>query len=192
MGIRAEQKEKRRQDILDTSLDLFIHKGFSATSVRDIAGRLKISPALLFHYFESKDDILVELLAIALGGVQMASKMLEDKSTPLKTFEMIAQVILGSFTSYPLSAPLFLLVHQVSVYDSMPDKAKELVSRASAVDATIPLILEGQAKNEIRAGDPFALSLAYWSAIQGIAEIVAITPGCPVPEGEWIAAILKK
>jgi len=37
-----------------------------------------------------------------------------------------------------------------------------------------------------------ALSLTFWGAIQGVAEIIAMYPGSPVPEPEWIAAVLKK
>src|SRR5665648_1116551 len=119
MGIRAEQKEKRRQEILDAALDLFIHKGFSATSVRDIAGVIHASPALLFHYFESKDDILMELLTIAMSGVNAATGMLDDKVPPLARFENIARMIFDSFTDYPQSAPFFLLMHQITVFDSI-------------------------------------------------------------------------
>lgn len=55
MGVRAEQKEMRRLSILEKALDLFIHKGYTGTTVRDIASSLSISPALLFHYFDSKE-----------------------------------------------------------------------------------------------------------------------------------------
>lgn len=192
MGIRAEQKEKRRQEILDAALDLFIHKGFSATSVRDIAGVIHASPALLFHYFESKDDILMELLSIAMGGVDAATGMLDDKVPPLARFENIARMIFESFTNYSQSAPLFLLMHQIVVFDSIPAKAKAIAAQNTAMVSSIPIILEGQRAGSIREGDPTLLAMTFWAAIQGVAETVAMCPSCPTPNPVWISDILKK
>ena len=191
MGIRAEQKALRRQMILDKSLDLFIHHGFTGTSVRDIAKACAISPALLFHYFENKDDILAELLRFAFGGVNTASDMLVGDTSPLEKFESITAVIFDSFRTYALSAPLFLLVHQVMVFDSIPETVKKIVASDEYFFRSIDVIREGQERGEIRPGDPMALAVAYWSAIQGIAESVAMDPRLPVPDPRWIVAMLR-
>lgn len=36
MSSRAEQKEKRRQEILEAALDQFIRRGYAATKIKDI------------------------------------------------------------------------------------------------------------------------------------------------------------
>ena len=191
MGIRAEQKAIRRQTILDKSLDLFIHHGFTGTSVRDIARACKISPALLFHYFENKDDILAELLRFAFSGVSNAADLLLGDQSPLVKFEIITAEIFDSFRTYAQSAPLFLLVHQVMVFDSIPESAKQIVASDEYFFRSIDVIREGQDKVEIRPGDPMALAVAYWSAIQGIAESVAMDPRLPVPDPRWVVAMLR-
>lgn len=192
MGIRAEQKEKRRQDILDTALDLFVHKGYAGTSVRDIAGSLKISPSLLFHYFNTKEEILTELVTIAMSGVGRAANLFSSGKTTLAQFEEIAGMIFGSFTFYPQTAPLFLLAHHVAISDSVPAYVKEIIAQNPALERTIPAILEGQKRGEIREGDPMSLAIAYWGAIQGIAETIAMNPQSPTPDPAWVVAILKK
>ena len=68
MTKRDEQREKRRQEILLCSLDIFIKKGFAATKIRDISNELKISAGLFFHYFESKEQVYEELINIAISG----------------------------------------------------------------------------------------------------------------------------
>jgi AcrR family transcriptional regulator len=50
-----------RERILDVALDLFTDQGFDATSMRDIAARLNISKPAIYHHFESKEEILLEL-----------------------------------------------------------------------------------------------------------------------------------
>ena len=54
---RVEQKEKRRQEILNAGLDLFIQKGYSATRTAEIAKAVDMSEGLLFHYFETKEKL---------------------------------------------------------------------------------------------------------------------------------------
>jgi len=191
MGIRAEQKEKRYKEILEKSLDLFIHKGFPGTSVRDIAAAVNSSPALLFHYFESKDDILIALLTNAMNGVQSANSMFSGEGTPIERFDGITHMIFGSFAQYPESAPFFLLVHQVAIMDSIPARAKEIIGSIPTIENSIPVILDGQKRGEIRAGDPLLLAVTFWSAIQGVAETIAMNPGCPTPDPAWITDILR-
>jgi AcrR family transcriptional regulator len=50
-----------RERILDAAQELFIAQGYEKTSLRDIADRLHITKAALYHYFARKEDILLEL-----------------------------------------------------------------------------------------------------------------------------------
>jgi AcrR family transcriptional regulator len=58
----GERGARTRQLIVETTLDLFASQGFHDTSVDDIANAAGISRATLYQYFESKDQIVVELL----------------------------------------------------------------------------------------------------------------------------------
>ena len=53
-AIRAE----KRQLIMDTALKLFAEKGYSSTSINDIAQQANISKGLMYNYFDSKEDVL--------------------------------------------------------------------------------------------------------------------------------------
>ena len=48
---RQEESARTRQKLLEVSLELFVHKGYAGTTVRDIARKAKLSPGLMFHYF---------------------------------------------------------------------------------------------------------------------------------------------
>jgi AcrR family transcriptional regulator len=50
-----------RERILDTAQELFIRQGYDKTSLRDIAERVQITKAALYHYFARKDEMLLEL-----------------------------------------------------------------------------------------------------------------------------------
>lgn len=64
MGIRERQERGReavRRGILDAARDLFVREGFDNVSIRKIAGLVEYSPAAIYGYFPSKDDIFFAL-----------------------------------------------------------------------------------------------------------------------------------
>lgn len=63
---RAQQREIKRNAVLQTAAQLFNERGFHATSLDDIAERLNVSKPTLYYYIESKDQILLECVRIAL------------------------------------------------------------------------------------------------------------------------------
>jgi AcrR family transcriptional regulator len=58
---RAALSDSRRE-ILRTAARLFQERGYDATSMQDIASALSLSKAALYHHFESKDEILFEIM----------------------------------------------------------------------------------------------------------------------------------
>src|SRR5437867_1392561 len=64
MGIKERQERDReavRRAILDAARDLFVSEGYNNVSMRKIAERIEYSPASIYSYFPSKDDIFFEL-----------------------------------------------------------------------------------------------------------------------------------
>ena len=64
MGIRERQARDRqatRRAILDAARDLFVSQGYANVSLRRIAERIEYSPAAIYSYFPSKDDIFFAL-----------------------------------------------------------------------------------------------------------------------------------
>jgi AcrR family transcriptional regulator len=57
-GLRERKREKALQSIQDAALDLFIEKGFDATTVDEIAERAEVSRATFFRHFGSKGEVV--------------------------------------------------------------------------------------------------------------------------------------
>ncbi|MBI2213921.1 MAG: TetR/AcrR family transcriptional regulator [Acidobacteria bacterium] len=51
------KSERSRRQILDSALDLFSHRGYGATSIRDIAQGATVSTGNVYHHFTDKEDI---------------------------------------------------------------------------------------------------------------------------------------
>lgn len=49
----------RKKEVVNICLDLFIEKGLTATSTRNLSSALKLQNAGLYYYFESKDEAVI-------------------------------------------------------------------------------------------------------------------------------------
>src|SRR6266481_3145751 len=67
---RQEPRQEPRQEILRTAARLFQQQGYDATSMNDVAAALKLSKGGLYHHFQSKDEILFNLMNHALDITQ--------------------------------------------------------------------------------------------------------------------------
>jgi AcrR family transcriptional regulator len=59
---QVERSERSRTQILDAALKLFSHKGYGATSVRDIAEEAGLSKGNVYHHFPDKETIFRALI----------------------------------------------------------------------------------------------------------------------------------
>lgn len=60
--LQEERSERSRTAILDAALELFSHRGYGATSMRDIAGKGGVSTGSVYHHFRDKETIFQALL----------------------------------------------------------------------------------------------------------------------------------
>jgi AcrR family transcriptional regulator len=66
MGTKERQDRERQAvtaSILTAARDLFVAEGYQSVSIRKIAERIEYSPAAIYSYFASKDDIFLALAA---------------------------------------------------------------------------------------------------------------------------------
>ena len=58
MADRTQAVEDKRRQLLDAAVRVFARKGFHASRVGDIAEEAGVAHGLLYHYFDSKDQLL--------------------------------------------------------------------------------------------------------------------------------------
>ena len=59
-----------RDRIVFAAMQLFAQKGYGSTSVADILLAAEANPGSLYHYFPGKQDVLIAVLEMYLGGIQ--------------------------------------------------------------------------------------------------------------------------
>ena len=61
-GLRSRQKQLRRERILDAARELFSERGYTATTIKEIADRAAVSPPTVHKYYGNKQQLLFDIL----------------------------------------------------------------------------------------------------------------------------------
>ena len=145
----------RRDEILDTASQLFASSGLR-TSLLEIADACGIQPGSLYHHFESKEAIVVELVERYHGELdRIAETALEElkRSDPRLVLERIAS--LG--TAIALCAVRHSAAVQFTFYEPPVGASHELVRLTSRAPTTIEAAMVetlrvGKSSGSIRSG----------------------------------------
>jgi len=90
VGIRAEQKEKTRREIIQAALNLLsAERSFSSLSLREVAREAHIAPTSFYHHFKDMDELgltLVDEGGLALRQLmRQARQRLEKSNSVIRT-----------------------------------------------------------------------------------------------------------
>lgn len=106
-----EAREKSKENILNSALKLFSKRGFYNTSIRQIATQANISNGLMYNYFKSKEDLLVEI--VNKSFTLMNSVIINDKE--LNANEKIEETINKTFDLIQNKKKLLRMMLQIGL-----------------------------------------------------------------------------
>ena len=88
---KVKQKTSRDK-ILTAAIDLFATKGFAATAISDVVKSVDISASSIYHYFGSKEDLMVAVLdTISTQYLQELSAVIQEEMLPLDRFRFLIE-----------------------------------------------------------------------------------------------------
>jgi AcrR family transcriptional regulator len=102
---RPEQKQERQDAILGAARDLALRDGVRAVSLADIADRVGIHKSALLRYFETREQIFLELTAAAWREWAQALHAELDQAER-GSADLVADIFAGSFGDRPLLCDL--------------------------------------------------------------------------------------
>jgi AcrR family transcriptional regulator len=74
---RRPGNQDTRASILDAARQVFAERGFDKASIRAIAAEAKVDPALIHHYFGTKDKLFLECMNSPINPAELVPKALE-------------------------------------------------------------------------------------------------------------------
>jgi AcrR family transcriptional regulator len=198
MSPRSEEantqiKDDRQKQILCSALKVFIHKGFAAAKMSDIATEAGISYGLMYHYFQSKDDIYAELVRDA---VDSSRRVIEQVSAgngePIDTMRALIARIFKSVGENESAGYSFVLMMEAMTSGVYPVPAMGRGHGSGRpFDLLLHIIEQGQQKGQIAQGDPVELVTTFFSAILGLASLKVGGTMAAMPDPEILMRIFQ-
>ena len=156
------RKTEKRVLIRESAARLFAEKGFEKTTTRDIANSAGISNAALYYYFDSKEEILYQILEETMStGLQMISE-LEESQIELK--ERLSRILRTHAASAVDFHKMKLLVHDLKYLDPIHMDAIKRKQR-DYVKELIAILQELKRKGEMKGLDPKVCAFAFFGMV---------------------------
>jgi len=186
-------RDQRRRLVLSAALKLFADRGLAATRISDIAWAAGISDGLVYHYFDSKDAIFVELVRSALAAMVASAHALENLAvSPRDRLKLALGGVRRDLARRGDAANALVLVASAAVSANVPaDALQALEDGQLELQASIARIVEaGQADGSVRPGEPAELASVFWTLILGLAVRRGIrSDNAPAPSAELLVSL---
>lgn len=122
---RSQDYDSVKRSILDCAAKLFASKGFASTSIVEIAELSGLSKAGVYHYFDSKSEILRTMLTEHLEAMtEIVDTALNTSEAPRAKFITFTRLLIENY-SRPASRNQHAVL--MSEMDSLPAKDREFV-----------------------------------------------------------------
>jgi len=101
--LREKKKSEMKDRIFSAAVDLFNEKGFSNTSIHDIAENSNLAVGTLYNYFPSKNDLLLEIMQDEMEiTITESSALFNDVNLQDKSAKDIIKLLAKKIFSIPL------------------------------------------------------------------------------------------
>lgn len=162
MAERSTAVEEKRRQILDAAERVFARKGFHTSRVGDIAAEAGVAHGLLYHYFESKDELLETIFRENWGVLLERIAAVEESDEPvLEQLRGVAKILLRTWLHRP---DIVRIV--VREFGRSPEVAQRLGELIKPIEAIERMIGRGIERGELRADlDPKLAATVFYGGI---------------------------
>lgn len=186
MGIkerRQRQKETLRSGILAAAREIASTEGWQSVTIRKIAARIEYSPPVIYEYFDSKEDLLLELVRMGYAGQLAAIEKARNAS------EDPEEALLGmsrAWCRFAFEAPdLYQVMYGLG---GVSTPTTELRKEGEKIAATMAgMLSEVLTKNGKESEDAWEKVTLAWGTLHGL---VALALAGRIPGGKEEASRL--
>jgi len=189
-------REQRIEKILSGALELFADRGLAATRISDIAKATGMSQGLVYHYYQSKEQIYTQIITRAFSRLHQACLGLEAMEMPADRKIVLALTkLIQGFAAGPEASRSYLLIAQASASASTPAETLEVIreNRDLPYQCLERIFTRGQAEGTVQPQNPAQLAILFWTTINGLAIYASSHgPDFPLPSVDLVARFFIK
>lgn len=154
--------EDKRRLLLDAAVSVFARKGFHASRVGDIAEEAGVAHGLLYHYFDSKDQLLEAVFHENWSVLVSRLASVEETDEPAaEQLRHVAAIVLRTWLHLP--DVVRVVVHE---FGRSPELAARIGELEQPIDVIERVIERGIARGEFRPDlDPRVAATVVYGSI---------------------------
>ncbi|AHF16556.1 TetR/AcrR family transcriptional regulator [Niabella soli] len=165
MATTTRKRSSKKEEILKTAARMFREKGYTGTSMRDLAEKIGIEAASLYNHIQSKGEILDEIVFSIARDCQEQLENMNASETALQRIESLirfhTKMMIDHFESYSVMVSEWIHLEE--------DKLSEFVSdRRRYVKKIETIVQEGIDNKEFKPVSPYVVVLNILSSVRGL------------------------
>lgn len=175
MGIqerKQRERERRRQQIIVAAKRVFSEKGYSKSTMEDIAREAELSPGTLYLYFKNKDELYASL---SLRILQYLNIRLEDvkKEKDVEPHKKIAAIKEALFDVYQFDPMILINMFHLQSSETLKNLSSPLLENITELSRNSLTILAAIFKDDTgqdryASHHPTAIADIVWSLFTGV------------------------
>ena len=175
MGIqerKQRERERRRQQIIVAAKRVFSEKGYSKSTMEDIAKEAELSPGTLYLYFKNKDELYASL---SLRILQYLNIRLEDvkKEKEIEPRQKIAAIKEALFDVYQFDPMILINMFHLQSSETLKNLSSPLLENITELSRNSLAILAEIFKDDTGqdvfvSHHPAAIADIVWSLFTGV------------------------
>lgn len=163
--------------IKQAALKLFGKKGYGNTSISAIAKEAGVSKGLMYNYFESKQELLAEIIKDATSvSAELMKDITDEAISPKKRLKIL---IVGTFDWVMSHLPYYKLLASLAFQDSVTEEMGDAIKEGSNGNFK----LAEQLFTELEYEHPMMATLEFLALLDGVfIHYMNIGEGYPIGE----------
>ena len=175
---RDEEKEMRRQDILDAAERVIAKQGWEGTDFGKIAERARLSRSLVYVYFPTREDLFHAVCSRGLADLERRfATVMATRAPGLEQSMALGRAYYAFAREQPL---YFELISQFQTKELDPDEQTSSEADAhehgrGCLGQVVQAIVNGLADGSVAKsiGDPRPAAVSIWAFTHGLIQIAA-------------------
>ena len=119
----ATKSERTRRRILDAAAKVFSERGYAGTRLSDIADEAQTKAGSLYYHFDSKDDLVEEVLSVSIDEAFAYTRASVDALGPDATPGVRLRAAIAAHAEATLKATDYTAAH-VRIIGQVPDEIR--------------------------------------------------------------------
>ncbi len=175
---RQEEKEQRRQEIIEAAEKVFARRGVDKATMADVADESRLSRGLIYFYFKDKEALYLAVIFRATKALyERFVEAVSDGESGLEKIKSLGKAYVDFHHSSPNYFDALSDFESRTVNLDAPHQGEMecLLEGSKVLRLMESVIEEGIQDGSIRSdlGDPMSAAVALWGFTHGVIQITA-------------------